>query len=118
MHHNFRELEVWSESKNLSILVYRLTRQFPNSEMYGITSQINRSAISIPSNIAEGAGRNTNKDFSRFINIALGSAFELETQLIIAFELNFIEKTEYEELINGIHIIQKKLVNFNKFLNK
>ena len=117
MHHNFRELEVWKESKNLSILVYRLTREFPNSEMYGITSQINRSAISIPSNIAEGAGRNSNKDFSRFINIALGSAFELETQLIIAFELNFIENNVYEGLIKEIHVIQKKLVNFNKFLN-
>ena len=118
MHHNFRELEVWKESKNLSIRVYNLTRQFPKSEMYGITLQINRAAVSIPSNIAEGAGRNSNKDFSRFINIALGSAFELETQLIITFELNFIENNEYEELIKEIHIIQKKLVNFNKYLNK
>ena len=118
MHHNFRELEVWKESKNLSIRVYNLTRQFPKSEMYGITLQINRAAVSIPSNIAEGAGRNSNKDFSRFINIALGSAFELETQLIITFELNFIENNKYEELIKEIHIIQKKLVNFNKYLNK
>lgn len=118
MHHNFRELEVWKESKDLSIRVYKLTRSFPNSEMYGITSQINRSAVSIPSNIAEGAGRNSNKDFSRFINIALGSAFELETQLIISFELGFIKINEYENSIKEIHIIQKKLVNFNKFLNK
>lgn len=118
MHHNFRELEVWKDSKNFSIRVYHQTHKFPRTEMYGITSQINRAAVSIPSNIAEGAGRNSNKDFSRFINIALGSAFELETQLIIAFELNFIENIEYEELIKEIHIIQKKLVNFNKYLNK
>lgn len=78
---------------------------------------MNRAAVSIPSNIAEGAGRNSNKGFSRFITIALGSAFELETQLIIAFELNFIKENEYNSLIKDIHIIQKKIVNFNKYLN-
>ena len=77
MHHNFRELEIWKESKDLSVRVYKITRDFPKQEVYGITSQICRASVSIPSNIAEGAGRNSNKDFSRFINIALGSAFEL-----------------------------------------
>ncbi len=118
MHHNFRELEIWKDSKNLCVYIYKLTGLFPKTEMYGITSQINRAAVSIPSNIAEGAGRNSNKDFSRFVTIALGSAFELETQLIIASELNFIKENDYKNLIKDIHIIQKKIVNFNKYLNK
>lgn len=118
MHHNFRELEIWKDSKDLSIRIYKSTGLLPKTEMYGLTSQMNRAAVSIPSNIAEGAERNSNKDFSRFITIALGSAFELETQLIIAFELSFIKENEYDNLIKDIHIIQKKIVNFNKYLNK
>lgn len=118
MHHNFRELEIWKESKDLSIRVYKITRDFPKQEVYGITSQICRASVSIPSNIAEGAGRNSNKDFSRFINIALGSAFELETQLIIAFELNYIEETAFEDLIKKLQVIQRKLSGFNKYLLK
>lgn len=82
--HNFKELNCWKEAKDFSVIVYKIAAKFPSSEIYGITSQIKRAAVSIPSNIAEGAGRNTNKDFSRFISIALGSAFELETQFIIA----------------------------------
>ena len=90
--HNYKELNVWKGSKEFSVLIYKLTNSFPNSEIYGITAQINRSSVSIPSNIAEGAGRNSNKDFSRFIHIAIGSSFELETQLIIAHEIGFIKK--------------------------
>ena len=85
--HNFKELNVWREAKNFAVLIYKITKQFPKSEIYGITSQINRSAISIPSNIAEGAGRGSDKDFSRFINMSIRSSFELETQLIIANEI-------------------------------
>ncbi|ANW96198.1 four helix bundle protein [Wenyingzhuangia fucanilytica] len=118
MHHNFRELEIWKESKDLSIQVYKITRNFPREEVYGITSQICRASVSIPSNIAEGAGRNSNKDFSRFINIALGSAFELETQLIIALELEYISKEDFENLINNLQMIQRKLSGFNKYLQK
>jgi len=73
--HNFKELNCWQEEKDFSVIVYKITSKFPSSEIYGITSQIKRAAVSIPSNIAEGAGRNLNKDFSRFIAIALGSAF-------------------------------------------
>lgn len=118
MHHNFRELDIWKESKDLSIRIYKITSSFPKSEIYGITSQINRAVVSIPSNIAEGAGRNSNKYFSRFINIALGSAFEVETQLIIAFELALLEEKVFEEVAKSIHILQKKIVSFNKYLNK
>ena len=115
--HNFKELISWKEAKDFSVLVYKLTSNFPSSEIYGISSQIKRAAVSIPSNIAEGAGRNTNKDFSRFIAIALGSAFELETQLLIAHELEYITKIDIEELLLKLNKIQKMLVNFQKHLN-
>ncbi len=114
--HNFKELNIWQESKDFCVLIYKMTFDFPKSEVYGLTSQINRAVISIPSNIAEGAGRGTNKDFSRFISIALGSSFELETQLIIALEINYIDKNSFKNLIKKLNIIQKKLVNFNKYL--
>lgn len=116
--HNFKQLNIWEESKDFCVVVYKLTSSFPKSEIYGLTSQINRAVISIASNIAEGAGRGTNKDFSRFISIALGSSFELETQLIIASEINYIDKTIFDELMKKLNIIQKKLVNFNKYLKK
>ncbi len=116
--HNFKELNSWKEAKDLSILIYKITSNFPSSEIYGITSQIKRAVISIPSNIAEGAGRNSNKDFSRFIAIALGSTFELETQLIIASELDFIENGTFKELVLKLNKIQKMLINFQKHLNK
>ena len=114
--HNFKELNSWKEAKDLSVLIYKLTSKFPSSEIYGITSQIRRAAVSIPSNIAEGAGRNSNKDFSRFIAIALGSAFELETQLLIASEIDYIDNEDYKELIVSLNKIQKMLVNFQKHL--
>lgn len=116
--HNFKELNIWNEAKEFSLLIYKVTSKFPSSEVYGITSQIKRAAVSIPSNIAEGAGRNSNKDFSRFIAISLGSSFELETQLIIANELNFIDNEKFKELIETLSKIQKMLVNFQKHLNK
>lgn len=86
--HNFRELKIWQEALEIAKLTYKLTKSFPSSEMYGFTSQMNRAAVSIPSNIAEGAGRNGNKEFTQFLNIAIGSCFELETQIILAFEFD------------------------------
>jgi four helix bundle protein len=80
--HNYRELKVWQKAIDLVIKVYKLTNQFPTTEKYGLVSQINRAVVSIPSNIAEGCSRISNKDFQHFLSMALGSAFELETQLI------------------------------------
>lgn len=77
--HNFRELRIWQEAMEVTKVVYKVTAKFPIDERYSLTSQINRSAVSIPSNIAEGAGRNSDKEFNQFLGIALGSAFELET---------------------------------------
>ena len=86
----FKELKVWQEAIDLSVEVYGSTKNFPSEEKFGLISQINRSVISIPSNIAEGAGRNHDKEFVQFLGIAMGSACELESQLIIAEKLKFI----------------------------
>ena len=86
--HNFKELEVWNNSMDLATSIYKVTEFFPQEERFGITSQMRRASVSIPSLIAEGAGRNTNKDFANFIGMAIGSCYELETQLILSSRLN------------------------------
>lgn len=115
--HNFKELNIWKDSKEFSLKVYKEVSKFPSSEMFGITSQIKRCVISIPSNIAEGAGRNSKKDFSRFISIAIGSSFELETQLIIAKDLKFIDEPSFVKLNDRLSKIQKMLIKFKKYLD-
>ncbi len=114
--HDFKGLEIWQLSTEYCIKIYREVSNFPATEVYGITSQIKRATVSIPSNIAEGAGRNTKKDFARFINVAIGSAFEVETQLIISKDLGFLPQEKFETLIEELSIIEKKLVNFQKYL--
>ena len=89
--------------------VYSFVEAFPNSEKYGLSSQITRSAVSIPSNIAEGASRNSEKDFARFLEIGLGSAFELETQLIIAERRKYISESHLEESILKLNSLQKRI---------
>ena len=93
-----KELKVWQKGIELVKVIYSETDSFPKTELYGLTSQIRRSAVSIPSNIAEGAGRNFDKEFIHFLYITLGSASELETQIIISKELNFLE-TDKAEII-------------------
>lgn len=88
--HNFKELKIWQQSKDFVKVVYGITKNFPNEELFGLVSQMNRAAISIPSNIAEGAGRDSDRDFARFLKIALSSTYELETQIIISADLGFI----------------------------
>ena len=89
---DYKELEVWKESKELVKLIYKITELFPSTEQYGLTNQIRRSAVSIPSNIAEEIGRNHLKNTIQFLYISRGSIYELETQIILAFELSFISK--------------------------
>ena len=86
-----KDLDVWKKSMDLVEGVYRLTKSFPDSEKYGLTNQMRRCAVSIPSNIAEGAGRNSKKEFKQFLYISLGSISELETQLIISSKLNYLK---------------------------
>lgn len=95
-----KNLKVWKDSISFVVDLYRATNRFPEEEKYGITSQIRRAAVSVPSNIAEGHGRCSDKELIRFSYIALGLAAEIETLLIISFELEFLDKMRFEEL-NG-----------------
>lgn len=105
----FKELVVWQKAIELAIDIYELTRTFPSEERFGLVTQMNRSAISIPSNIAEGAGRNSKKEFSHFLGVASGSASELETQLIICSKLKIGKSSEKESLSQKINSIQNMI---------
>lgn len=107
MHHNPKQLKVWQKSIDLAVEVYNSTANFPNEEKFSITSQIRRSAISIPSNISEGAGRNSPKKFAHFLGIANGSSYELETQIIISNRLNLISIEKTKNLLEKVNEIQK-----------
>lgn len=114
---NFRELKVWQKGIELVKEVYSVTSKFPNTEQYVLVQQICRAVVSIPSNIAEGSGRKTKKDFEHFLSISLGSSFELETQLIISLELGYIRAEDYEKIESSIHEIQKMIRGLQKSLN-
>ncbi|MEW6468402.1 MAG: four helix bundle protein [Bacteroidota bacterium] len=107
--HNFKELKIWQESMSLAKEIFVLTKKFPVEEKYGLVAQLNRAAVSIPSNIAEGCSRDSQKQFCQFLNVSLGSAFEIETQLILANELNYISKEELKNLIEKVTKIQKMI---------
>jgi len=104
---NYKELEIWRRSMDLVKRVYVESRSLPSNEKYGLTSQIRRSAVSIPSNIAEGCSRTSRKDFARFIELSIGSAFELETQLLIALETEMIKKENIQSIIDELNEIQR-----------
>ena len=112
MFNNFKDLKIWDKGINLVIDIYKLTSKFPSEEKYGLISQIRRSAVSIPSNIAEGHSRKTSKDLKQFIAIAKGSLSELETQLIISFKLNFISKEEFAIISEKIKELEKMTASF------
>jgi four helix bundle protein len=101
----------------LAQMVYNVTSLFPSNEQYGLTSQIKRCVVSIPSNIAEGAGRSSNKEFAHFLSITLGSAFELETQLILAKNFNFIPQQQFEEISTQLIKVQKMVNAFRLSIN-
>ena len=113
-----RDLDVWKKSIDLVTLIYKHTADNPKEEMYGLTSQIRRCAVSIPSNIAEGSARTTKKDFSHFLAIALGSAAELETQLIISRNLGFLQDTVLDDLVLELTSIRRMTLGLRKSINK
>ena len=115
--HNFRELKIWNRARVLVKEIYQLTKSLPSDELYGLNSQIRRAVISIPTNIAEGCGRNSDKELVRYLNIANGSAFELETLLILASDLNMIEETDTNYVISEINEIEKMIFNFKQKLS-
>jgi four helix bundle protein len=96
---DFRQLKVWEKSHQLALAIYKATKEFPKEELYGLTSQIRRSSMSVPTNIAEGCGRNTDADFARFLQIAMGSASETGYQLILAHDLEFLPKIHTKSFI-------------------
>ncbi len=116
-HH--KDLIVWQASVDLVTIIYKLSNEFPKDELYGLTSQIRRAAISIPSNIAEGCGRNHNKELIQFLYIALGSFSELETQIIVAKNIGYIKEIDFNQLTEKLAEVGKLLVGFiNSLKNK
>tara|TARA_R110000751_G_scaffold298457_1_gene408470 strand:- start:229 stop:585 length:357 start_codon:yes stop_codon:yes gene_type:complete len=114
--HNFKKLKIWNESMELVSESYKITRSFPKFETYGLMSQMNRCAVSIPSNISEGTSKSSNKHFSTFLEHSLGSAFEWETQLNVAFNEKYISENRFKELEDKIKQIQKMISSFKSGL--
>ncbi|MEQ8904673.1 four helix bundle protein [Ekhidna sp.] len=113
---NFRELKVWQRAIDLATLIYSLTKSFPESEKYGLTSQLQRAAISVSSNIAEGSGRQTKPDFKHFLSIALGSLYEIESQLVVSQKLNYISEEAVNTAISEVTEIQKMIYSLRSKL--
>lgn len=114
----FRDLLIWQKSMTLITNIYQSTNHFPKEEIFGLTSQIRRSAVSIPSNIAEGFGRESKQDFLRFLNISIGSLFELQTQLEIAKNINYLNENEFNNIFENSREIERMLVSFIKKLKE
>ena len=114
---DFHELKVWQKAHQLTLAVYQITAPFPREELYGLTSQLRRSAASIPANLAEGCGRNGDAEFARFCSIALGSASELEYHLLLARDLKLIQPRDYEELAARVTELKRMLTALFQKLN-
>ena len=106
---NFRNYDLWKDSISIVTEIYAITNKFPPSEKFGLCNQLQRAAVSIASNIAEGASRLSEKEFAHFLQLSLGSAFEVETQLIIANNLNYIQNQQLEILLQKLYSIEKRL---------
>lgn len=110
----FRDLRVWQSAQDLCVNIYKLTVEFPKHEQFGLTSQMRRAAVSVPSNIAEGFGRRSAKEKEQFYHHSLGSIFELDTQLEIAFKLDFLKASEHEALCKEIEYCKAMLIRLLK----
>ena len=115
--HDYKKLRLWQQSIELVKEIYKLTKNFPSEEKFGLTNQIRRSVVSVPSNIAEGAGRNTKGEFKNFLGVANGSLFELETQLIISKDMNYLKDYNLNLLLPKIDMLQKMIYNLIKSVN-
>jgi len=114
--HQFKELEIWKRSRLFCSDIYLITSKFPSDEKFGLTNQLRRASVSIPSYIAEGSSRNSNKDFSRFLEIAIGSAYEVETQILISNDLGLINSKDLDKLTNELNEIIKMISRFRAVL--
>ncbi|MCD6177402.1 MAG: four helix bundle protein [Candidatus Cloacimonetes bacterium] len=106
---DFKKLDIWHEAHQLVLKVYKETHNFPKEEVYGLTSQLRRSVVSIPNNIAEGCGRNSKKEFYNFLNISMGSSSEVEYSLLLAHDLNYLQNDYFE--LNRLLIKLRKMLN-------
>jgi len=113
---DFKKLKVWGKAHHLTLKVYKATAVFPREELYGLTSQMRRSSASIPTNIAEGCGRNTDSELARFLEIAMGSASELEYLFLLSNDLNLLERSDFEVLTSKVIEIKQMLASFIKRL--
>lgn len=115
---NFNELKIWQKGFQIAVNSFKITESFPQQEKFGLSSQINRAGVSIPSNIAEGSSRTSDKDYNRFIEISLGSSFELETQLLIAKEVKYGNETLINSTLELLAEEEKMLTAFSNSLSK
>jgi len=117
--HNFKELKVWQKTRVMVKEVYIITSKFPVEERYNLVAQMRSCSVSVMSNIAEGAGRGSDAGFARFLDMALGSCFELESQLIVSTDLEFITQKGFDEIVEKVSEVQKMLIGLiNKFRKK
>lgn len=115
---DFHQLQIWQRSHKLTLAIYKATNSFPREEVYGLTSQLRRSISSVPTNICEGCGRKTDADFARFLQISVGSASEVEYELLLAHDLNYITEEDYNKFNSEIIEIRKMINNFINKLGK
>jgi len=113
----YRDLMIWQKSMDLVVVIYKKTNSFPDNEKYGLVSQLRRAVVSLPSNIAEGYGRNSGGDFNRFLNIAMGSLFEIQTQIELSYLLKYLSKEEFEKLYELTREIERMTGSFIRTLN-
>lgn len=118
MQSNFRDLKLWKVAMDLAVIVYDLTAKLPDTEKFGLISQMRRAVVSISSNIAEGSGRGSSAQFAQFLGFAQGSAFELETQLLLVERMNLLSSEEIKEAIDLLHYIQKMNFKLKQSLSK
>lgn len=111
------DLTVWKKSIDLVTAIYKIAEDYPKTELYGLTNQIRRAVVSVPSNIAEGAARTSHKDFLHFLSISLGSLSEVETQLVVSRNLNFLPNEQFEILISELTEIRKMIIGLKKSLS-
>lgn len=112
---DFHQLQIWQRSHKLTLAIYKATNSFPREEVYGLTSQLRRAVLSVPTNICEGYGRKTDADFARFLQISVGSASEVEYELLLAHDLNYLSDEDYNKFNSEIIEIRKMI---NNFINK
>lgn len=115
---NFRNIQVWQRSYDLTREIYMASKGFPQAEMFGLTSQIRRAALSISCNIAEGCARSTDADFARFLDVAVGSASEVECQLLLAHDLGYLQRKEFDSLLTQVIDVKRMLAKFIGTLRK